>query len=501
MTLDIGDVIDDKYEITGLLGEGGMGTVFLGLHRKIHRRVAIKVLKAGIAADENMVRRFEREAQAAGRIGSKHIVEVLDVGQIAAGERYMILEFLDGETLSTRIKRLQTMGPADIFPIVIQLLKGVASAHAAGIVHRDLKPANVFLVPLDDDGGDFVKVLDFGVSKFHFLEGDGVTTTGTIVGTPHYMAPEQTRDAASVDRRCDVYSVGAILYRALSGRTPFLAKTLHELVAKLIADEPARLATIVPGLDPTAAAIVHQALARAPEDRFQSAEHFIEALRAWLEDAGVSFVSGRLSNAGLPAPDPSGPSGPPAAVPSDGQRTVYQSVKTPALTPRPEEADDPTEPMEVPPPPTATAGQASDAGEPTSLATPSPAFYESTLRLSPRRSRVGVVLAGGAVVGVAAIVAIASLGGGETPAVGQETDTTEMVSPGGAATASQPSNPEPQSTASAAVSASASASASATLSARPVTKPKATKRPPKPRTPPPEPPPKPADDRDFRTDL
>ncbi len=507
MALGIGDIIDDKYEIIGVLGEGGMGTVFDGIHRKIHRRVAIKVLKSSVAADESMVRRFEHEAQAAGRIGSKHIVEVLDVGQIADGERYMILEHLEGETLSARVKRVRTMDPREIFPLAIQLLKGVGAAHAAEIVHRDLKPANIFLITVEDDPNDFVKVLDFGVSKFHFLEAEGVTTTGTIVGTPHYMAPEQTKEAGAVDHRADVYAIGAILYRALSGHTPFRVQTIHQLIAKLITEDPPQLATVVTGIDPAAAAIVHQALARNPDDRFQSANQFIEALRAWLEDAGVSFVSSRLSNAGLPSPSASGP-GPTAGwtpITSDlGPQAASEPLTTPMLTPQPSWPGEPPAPYPVPPAPSTPAGQPSEAGEPSSLATPSPAFYESTKPSRARRSMVGIVLAGGATVLAGAIVAIASLGGGET-AASAETATRAVAAPGGEATVSKAIADEPQPTASASASVSASASASASASSgkakRPAAKPRSTGRPPKP-TARPHPPPRPKpDDRDFRTDL
>ncbi|RLB61837.1 MAG: hypothetical protein DRI90_10460 [Deltaproteobacteria bacterium] len=376
------------------------------------------------------------------------------------------------------------MDPREIFPLAIQLLKGVGAAHAAEIVHRDLKPANIFLITVEDDPNDFVKVLDFGVSKFHFLEAEGVTTTGTIVGTPHYMAPEQTKEAGAVDHRADVYAIGAILYRALSGHTPFRVQTIHQLIAKLITEDPPQLATVVTGIDPAAAAIVHQALARNPDDRFQSANQFIEALRAWLEDAGVSFVSSRLSNAGLPSPRASGP-GPTAGwtpIASDlGPQAASGPLTTPMLTPQP-----------------------SWPGEPSSLATPSPAFYESAKPSRARRSMVGIVLAGGATVLAGAIVAIASLGGGET-AASTETTTSAVAAPGGEATVSKAIADEPQPTASASASVSASASASASASSgkakRPAAKPRSTGRPPKP-TARPHPPPRPKpDNRDFRTDL
>ncbi|RLB60058.1 MAG: serine/threonine protein kinase, partial [Deltaproteobacteria bacterium] len=387
-----------------------MGTVFVGHHRRIHRQVAIKVLKASIAADETMVRRFEREAQAAGRIGSKHIVEVVDVGQIAGGERYMVLEHLRGETLLARLRRVRTMDPPESFPLAIQLLKGLAAAHAAGIIHRDLKPSNIFLVPLQDDGGDFVKIIDFGVSKFHCLDAEGMTQTGTMVGTPHYMAPEQTKEAAAVDHRSDLYAVGALLYRALAGRTPFRVTTIHELIAKLISEDPPALSTVVAGIDPAAAAIVHRALARTPEDRFADAEQFMDALRGWLTDGGVSFTSGRFSNVGLSWPGTSAP------LPAGG------------------------------PAPSAPAGEMSSAGEPATLATPSPAFYDTTAQYGPKRSTVGLALAGGAVVLVGSVMAIVSLVGGDETTAPGETTASAATGPGGETTVSKRIDQEPQAT-------------------------------------------------------
>ncbi|MBW2459922.1 MAG: serine/threonine protein kinase, partial [Deltaproteobacteria bacterium] len=172
MALEIGTVIDGKYEIVGVLGQGGMGTVYEGRHQKIHRQVAIKVLKASVAGDEDIVRRFAREAQAAAQIGSSHIVEVYDVGELPSGEHYQILEYLDGESLSQRLKRVRTMAPAEVLPLVIQLLVGLSAAHQAGIVHRDLKPGNIYLARTKDGGGEMVKILDFGISKFHYVDGD-----------------------------------------------------------------------------------------------------------------------------------------------------------------------------------------------------------------------------------------------------------------------------------------------------------------------------------------
>jgi serine/threonine-protein kinase len=405
MALAVGDILEDKYQITGVLGEGGMGTVYEGLHRKIHRRVAIKVLKAGLSDSDDIVRRFEREAQAAGRIGSEHIVEVYDVGQLPSGQRFMILEYLDGESLADRLHRMGTLTPEGIFPIAVQLLDGLDAAHRAGIVHRDLKPANVFLVRDRRGYVDFVKILDFGISKFRFLgDGEAITTTGNIVGTPHYMAPEQTQASAQVDHRCDVYGAGAVLYRVLSGRPPYQGQTIHQVLVQLITEAPRPLVELVPGLDEAAAGIVHRALAREPAQRYPDAAAFAGVVHAWLEERGLgqaglsspslvdrSFSASSLTSGSVPTPAaPVAPSGQPrpAAAP------VWRAAGSEALAQ--------TTPLGI------------DAG---SLATPSP-FQTGDLAasLGPSKRKVALVLALAATVLVALVAVFGSSGGDESDA-------------------------------------------------------------------------------------
>jgi serine/threonine protein kinase len=190
MSLQAGEIIDGKYRIVRLLGEGGMGAVYEGENTRIHRKVAIKVLHAAVAAKADVVQRFEREAQAAGRIGSEHIVEVLDLGNLPTGDRFMVMEFLEGESLGDRIKRRKRMPANEVARIIHELLEGLAAAHAQSIIHRDLKPDNVYLLAQKGGQRDFVKVLDFGVSKFSALDADmSMTKTGAVMGTPFYMSP------------------------------------------------------------------------------------------------------------------------------------------------------------------------------------------------------------------------------------------------------------------------------------------------------------------------
>ena len=291
MSLQPNDVIDGKYTIIRQIGKGGMGAVFEGENQRIHRRVAIKVLHASVAGDRSFVQRFEREAQAAGRIGSDHIVEVLDLGDLPSGDRYMVMEFLEGETLRARMKTLRKMTPDEIFPIVAELLDGLAEAHGAGIIHRDLKPDNIFLVLERKWQTDFVKILDFGVSKFRTLGTESVTHTGVMLGTPHYMSPEQAKGEKAIDHRADLYSVGVILYKALTGKNPFSGDNFNELMFKVVLEDAPPISTHVPDVDSRVVDIVSKAMARRPDDRFSAADEFAGALRGWLNDNGfqVSF--------------------------------------------------------------------------------------------------------------------------------------------------------------------------------------------------------------------
>lgn len=310
MALNIGDVIDGKYRIVRLLGEGGMGAVFEGENTRIHRRVAIKVLHAGVASNEDAVARFEREAQAAGRIGSEHIVEVLDLGNLPGGDRYMVMEFLEGESLADRIQSRGRLSPQVTASILVDMLEGLRAAHDAGIIHRDLKPDNVFLLANRGGKKDFVKIVDFGISKFNVLGGNSefsMTRTGAVMGTPYYMSPEQAKGNRDVDHRADLYAVGVILYECVAGEVPFNAETFNELLFKIVLEQPIPLLDKVPTCDPTFSMIVDKAMARDPATRFQTAGEFQAALGAWLSgqpvvvDTTATYGTPGLDRTNLPA--------------------------------------------------------------------------------------------------------------------------------------------------------------------------------------------------------
>lgn len=279
-----GDIIDGKYRVVRLVGEGGMGAVYEGRNVRLDRPIAIKVMLNRISLDEDAITRFEREAQAAARIGSRHIVDILDLGELENGDRYMIMEFLQGHSLATRLKKVEKMAAADVARIGVQLLDGLSRVHDAGIIHRDLKPANVFL-SRDEDGKDFVKILDFGVCKIPKdggIGGDDVTGVGDLLGTPSYMSPEQLEHGpGAVTERSDLYAVGVLLYRTVAGRLPYKAKDLGELLVALRQQKNPPLQEVLPDIDPDFAKIIDHAVEWDPAARFQTAREFGRALSEW----------------------------------------------------------------------------------------------------------------------------------------------------------------------------------------------------------------------------
>jgi serine/threonine-protein kinase len=199
----------------------------------------------------------------------------------------MVMEFMDGDSLAQRIRQRGSIAPADLYPIARQLLDALGAAHAAGIVHRDLKPDNVFLLRSRRGQPDFVKLLDFGISKFSTGPGGlSMTRTGAVMGTPYYMAPEQAKGAKDIDHRVDIYAAGVILYEALAGRVPFLADTFNELLFKIVLEKPDPLAKVAPHVDPVLAGIIETTMARDPAERFQTTEALRDALDHWASQQG-----------------------------------------------------------------------------------------------------------------------------------------------------------------------------------------------------------------------
>ncbi len=287
-----GSVLAGTWRLVRVLARGGMGTVWEAENQKIHKRVAVKLLDA---RDEPARARFLREARHASRVESPEIVEVFDVGEADDGAPFLVMELLRGETLGQRLRRDGRLSVTDAVTVVAQAARGLARAHAAGLVHRDLKPDNLFLVDRGDDA-IWLKILDFGVAKVTAADiGDGTLTgDGVVLGTPHYLSPEQAM-AEPLDARSDLFSLGTILYECLTGRTPTHGVTAYEAVVVTICtkDTP-DVRALAPDAPPELARVIARARARDREARFDSADALFAALR----EAMPSVVSARSGRSG-----------------------------------------------------------------------------------------------------------------------------------------------------------------------------------------------------------
>ena len=264
----IGQVLDKRYRLIDLLGEGGMGTVYLAEHTEIGKLVAVKILHLVYSRLPDLVERFRREARAASRIGHPHIVDVTDSGTTKDGAAYFVMEYLDGVELGSVIEREGSLDIRRALRIGSQICRALAAAHDVSIIHRDLKPENVFLT-VRDGQADFVKVLDFGIAKSAEAEEareKRLTHPGMAMGTPEYMAPEQAAGKPA-DSRSDIYSVGAILYEMLGGVAPYRGQNFMEILSKKANEEPKPLSEMREGLDPELEALVMGAMSRNPEGR------------------------------------------------------------------------------------------------------------------------------------------------------------------------------------------------------------------------------------------
>jgi serine/threonine-protein kinase len=277
-----------NYRIVSRIGEGGMGEVYLAEHAIMGRHAAIKVLRHDLARDTTLVARFFNEARAANAIRHPNIIEVLDVGLTPDGERpYLLMEYLQGETLARRIERIGRLTSGKAVDIALQTASALSAAHGAGVIHRDLKPENLFLVPPPGAGPgqgaqEIVKVVDFGVAKLRAeLRGDDVrTASGAVLGTPEYMSPEQCRGAGvPVDERSDIYSLGVILYHMLCGHPPFVARGFGDILIMHVTEPPAAPRLVNPEISAALEAVVLRALAKSPPARHPSMDAFAAALR------------------------------------------------------------------------------------------------------------------------------------------------------------------------------------------------------------------------------
>src|SRR5438067_10257216 len=272
----VGQVIADRYHVIKKLGEGGMGQVYLAEHVKMGRRSAIKVMNPSMVHDPDAVARFNREASNASRITHPNVCAIYDFGETPDGIIYLAMEFIEGEPLTDLLERESALSVPRAVHIFLQAAEALQAAHDLGIVHRDLKPDNIMLARRKD-GADVVKVVDFGIAKAVGGDqaGQKVTKTGLVVGTPEFMSPEQLSGDA-LDGRSDLYSLGLVLFKMLTGTLPFPADTVQEAMIKRLTDEPAELIEMRPDLHcpPGLQQTLDTALARSPADRYQSAAKF-----------------------------------------------------------------------------------------------------------------------------------------------------------------------------------------------------------------------------------
>lgn len=271
--------LDDRYRLKKILGIGGMGAVYEGEHTAIGNRVAVKVLFVHGRKKETLLR-FRREAQAAGTIGHPNIVRVHDLGLSSEGIPYLVMDYVEGDSLAAILARDAPLDSGRAVHLVEQILLALEAAHEHGIIHRDVKPENV-MVERDSEGREIAKVLDFGISKVRptGAETQGLTQTGVVLGTPLFMAPEQARGEPDLDHRLDLYAVGTMLYIMLSGKAPFTADNYNQLLIKIVTEPPPPVTFFNAEADPHLSNVVDKAMARDREERFGSARRFIKALR------------------------------------------------------------------------------------------------------------------------------------------------------------------------------------------------------------------------------
>jgi serine/threonine-protein kinase len=276
--LRVGSVVDGKYRIDGVLGAGGMGTVYRATHLLLERAVALKGIRRQLVGNPVVVERFRREALAVARLRHSHIVTVHDYGVAPDAGAYLVMELLEGHTLREELAQRTRLDVPTALALITQVCAAVGAAHQAGVIHRDLKPENIFLD--DCNRAVAVKLVDFGLAKLEAVSESmdwGLMHGGELVGTPGYMSPEQCR-LEEADARSDVYALGCVLYEMVTGMRPFGAKTAVALAYQHVYDAPRRPSELVPGIAPSVEAALMRALAKAPADRHQTAEAFADAL-------------------------------------------------------------------------------------------------------------------------------------------------------------------------------------------------------------------------------
>ncbi|MCP4603858.1 MAG: serine/threonine protein kinase [Proteobacteria bacterium] len=293
----LGKVFERKYRLVRLLGEGGMGAVYEAEHTLLNRTVAVKVMHPNIATNPEAVDRFFREAQSASAIGHPNIIEIHDVGKDVDGTVFMVMELLKGENLDSLVKKRGALPPARAISIVLQILSALFAAHKKGIIHRDLKADNVFLA-IDTRMREEVKLLDFGIAKVADAGHDtdmGLTKPGTVMGTPHYLSPEQAKGGKNIDHRIDIWTTGVLLYEMLTAHLPFYGDNYNEILSRVLLDTPSPISKYVQDVPEPLVKIVNKALAKDRDERYSDVAEMIEELMPLQDHAAYSMSTSAVN--------------------------------------------------------------------------------------------------------------------------------------------------------------------------------------------------------------
>ena len=290
----VGVVLDGSYRIETLLGEGGMGAVYRATQLRLDKPVAVKVMARELAANQEALERFRREARVTSGLGHPNIVQVFDFSATPTGEPFFVMEFLEGEDLDHRLRRVGRLPISDVVHVVRQVASALAATHVKGVVHRDLKPGNIYLLDIAGTK-DFVKVLDFGISKVRTAS-TRLTRTSSVMGTPNYMSPEQARgQIEDIDERTDQWALGCIAWECLAGRGPFVGENVPSILFQIVHEPPSPLLPSVAGLHPRVEEVLLRALAKNKTERFPTVGGFAAAL----EVASAGAASAMQPSIGL----------------------------------------------------------------------------------------------------------------------------------------------------------------------------------------------------------
>jgi serine/threonine-protein kinase len=484
----LGDVIADKYRIERALGEGGMGVVLAARHLELAKTVALKVLRPELSDDADAKRRFAREAKAAASLKSAHSTRIFDVDRLDDGRPFLVMEYLDGCDLATKLERDGPLPVEDAVDYLLQACDALAEAHRLGIIHRDLKPHNLFLTRVSG-GRDVVKVLDFGLAKSidtaakRLDEDASMTGTNVMLGSPFFMSPEQAGSGRKIDVRSDVWSLGATLYHLVSGTPPFVAPTLYLLCARILREDFRPIQTRVPDAPPELEHVLRRCMNRDPDARYASIDELAKALTRVLGppvpsddpslggptevDKGSTSVGGTALMAAPPATLPATPA---------ARMVTTQAPEPPPVVPP---AEAPAAVPAAPPPaaPSVPAPAASQMPRPsTRPLVPVGAIIEPPAEASPildvdtKRRAAGIaILLGAIVMSGAAGLALRAYRSAAAEAAGMaatatSTATTTATAPT-TATATETSTSTATATATAPTTATATAPTTATATA------------------------------------